>query len=183
MSLNVKYLPVYNYCEEHHLDMVGSAAEVMKEILNYQADRDLFFRYAIALRELPHRLLHKSKQSQKTFGLDNFTLLEKNGDQEVVFGLVGQFWKLDYGQVVIDSAESFLAFDQLGDAKLILYFSIEQLDDTRCRVTTETRVSCLGAKALSKFRPYWYLIRPVSGLIRHRILKQLQKSIAQSKNI
>lgn len=183
MSLNAKYLPVYNYREEHSLDIVGSPEEVMREIINYRADRDTFFRYAIALREFPQRLLQPSKPSPAPFSLDNFTLLERNADQEVIWGLVGQFWKFDYGQAVIDDRESFLAFEQLDYAKLTLYFSIQQLDDLRCRVSTETRVACLGPKALFKFRPYWYLIRPVSGLIRHRILAQIQKNIAQSRKL
>ncbi|WP_201742261.1 hypothetical protein [Mangrovicoccus ximenensis] len=35
---------------------------------------------------------------------------------------------------------------------------------------TETRVFCLDRAAERAFAPYWYLIRPVSGLIRRRLL-------------
>lgn len=181
MSLNIKYLPHCTYREKHSLDMLGSPQEAMTAIMNYQTDDDIFFRYAIALRELPHRLLQKSEPS-KPFSFDNFTLLEKDDDQEVIFGLLGQFWKLDYGQIAIKDSAAFLAFNQPGYAKLTLSFSVQQLDSTHIRITTETRVFCLDKEALFKFRPYWYLIRPVSGFIRHRILRQIQKSIVQSKN-
>ncbi|MHA3057454.1 hypothetical protein [Acinetobacter sp. ANC 4641] len=177
MTLNIKYLPKYHYQEKHSLDIVASPAQAMNAILNYRTQDESFFRCAIALRELPNRLLHKSQQSKDYFSLDNFTLLEQNGDQEVIFGLAGQFWKLDYGQAPIADSTSFLAFDQPECAKLVLYFSVEQLDETHSRVTTETRVFCLDKKALSKFRLYWYLIRPVSGLIRRRILSQIQKNV------
>ncbi|WP_223920280.1 hypothetical protein [Aeromonas caviae] len=37
-------------------------------------------------------------------------------------------------------------------------------------MTTQTRVFCPDLACRLKFAPYWYLIRPVSGLIRRRIL-------------
>ena len=39
---------------------------------------------------------------------------------------------------------------------------------------TETRVWCTDRAALLRFTPYWYLIRPVSGLIRHRLLARVR---------
>lgn len=182
MSLNIKYLPHYSYREKHSLEMLGSPQEAMTAIMNYQTDNDIFFRYAIALRELPHRLLQKSEPA-KPFSFDNFTLLEKDGDQEVILGLLGQFWKLDYGQIIIQYPAAFLAFNQPSCAKLTLSFSVQQLNTTHIRISTETRVFCLDKEALFKFRPYWYLIRPVSGFIRHRILRQIQKSIIQSRGV
>lgn len=47
-------------------------------------------------------------------------------------------------------------------------------------LSTETRIKCFGSAALWKFRPYWSLVRPFSGLIRKAILKQV-KTAAESK--
>ncbi|SEA49031.1 hypothetical protein [Variovorax sp. YR216] len=38
---------------------------------------------------------------------------------------------------------------------------------------TETRVQCVDRSALRHFTPYWWVIRPVSGLIRRRLLARI----------
>jgi hypothetical protein len=43
----------------------------------------------------------------------------------------------------------------------------------RC-FSTETRIKCFGRAALWKFRVYWSLIGPFSGLIRKAILEQVK---------
>ncbi|SDB90105.1 hypothetical protein [Acinetobacter boissieri] len=177
MPLNIKYLPVYTYKEEHHLNIKASPEQIMKAVLNYSANDDSLFRYAIALREFPKKLFYKEKRSEILFGLDHFTLLEQLDHQEVIWGLVGQFWKADYGLVNIPDGSSFLEFQHENHAKLTLYFSIQKIDEEYTCLTTETRVFCIDRKALLKFRPYWYLIRPVSGWIRRRLLLQIQKNI------
>jgi len=182
MSLNIKYLPTYNYKEEHSLRIFGNTEEAMNEILNYQAHNDPFFKFAIALREFPHKIFKKPEMLKPPFSLNNFTLLEKSSTQ-IAFGLVGQFWKSDYGQIEIRNREEFLEFKDVDYVKLVLYFNINKIDNNYCHLITETRVQCLGEKALSRFRPYWYFIRPVSGLIRRRILRQIQRNIIRSKNI
>lgn len=181
MSLNTKYLPEFNFIEKHSLDMLTSPEEAMTQILNYRTEDDPLFRFAISLRELPLRMCNTSKQSSTAFSFRNFTLLEQHGHDEIIYGLIGQFWKSNYGLASVVDAESFLAFQQAEHAKLVLYFSIQQLDAQHCRVSTETRVLCLDHQALVKFRPYWYLIRPVSGLIRHRILRQIQRNILAAR--
>lgn len=191
MSLNIKYLPAYNFREEHHLDMKASPEKIMQSILSYNTADDYFFTCAIKLRELPNRLFNKTKTvkadlsldnlKHENFSLDNFTLLERKNNQEVIYGLVGQLWKMDYGQFSLDDHQSFLTFNQPNCVKLILYFSIQERDKGYTRVTTETRVSCLDTNALLKFRPYWYLIRPISALIRRRMLSQIQKNAIKSE--
>jgi len=47
------------------------------------------------------------------------------------------------------------------------------LPDGRTRLLTETRVHCVDAGARRRFTPYWWLIRPVSGLIRRRLLARI----------
>jgi hypothetical protein len=39
-----------------------------------------------------------------------------------------------------------------------------------------TRVACADRLAKLMFLPYWIAIRPVSGWVRTRILKQLQRT-------
>lgn len=148
----------------------------------FREDYHFFIKLAISIREIPNKICQKSKERKPPFSLENFTLLEKNNTQ-IAFGLIGQFWKSDYGQVKFEDSEEFLEFEKFDYVKLVLYFNINQININSCHVTTETRVLCLGEKALINFRPYWYLIRPVSGFIRYRILLQIQKNIKKSNNV
>ncbi len=47
-------------------------------------------------------------------------------------------------------------------------------------LSTETRIKCFGQAALWKFRSYWSLVGPFSGLMRKAILKQV-KTEAEAK--
>lgn len=179
MLLNDKYLPNWHYREKHALNIAAPQADVMAAVLAYRPDDDRFFRGAIALRELPVRMMDRIQQRtatpRKAFSLDNFTLLEQTDDQQLAFGLAGKFWQSDYGQVAMMDAEAFQVFNAPGAAKLVLSYHAEKLDEHHTRLTTETRVFCLDKQAQRKFAPYWYLIRPVSGMIRLRMLRSMSK--------
>lgn len=174
LPLNNKYLPLFHFSEKHALSIAAPQAVVMAAVQAYRPENDKFFRAAIALREIPVRLFDKLRGrtmvSRPAFSLENFTLLERNDDHEIVFGLAGKFWQPDYGQVSVVDAKAFQLFNEPETAKLVLSYYAEKLDDTHTRLTTETRVFCLDNTARRKFAPYWYLIRPVSGLIRRRML-------------
>ena len=182
MSLNEKYLPACHFNEKHAMNIAAGQAEVMAAALNYRPESDLIFRCAITAREFPMRMLdllkRRSGTYQPAFSMDNFTLLEQRGDDELAFGLAGKFWKPDYGQTPVRDGAAFLAFSEPGAAKLVLSFEAERLDDAHTRLTTETRVFCLDQEAQRKFTPYWYLIRPVSGLLRRRMLVSIRRKTA-----
>ncbi|KPX63341.1 hypothetical protein ALO53_102243 [Pseudomonas amygdali pv. photiniae] len=105
------------------------------------------------------------------FGLDNFTLLERRGNSEVAYGLAGKLWRANYGQATLADVHAFQAFDTFGSVKLVVSSECRLLEAGLTRVVTETRVHCLDNHALRRFTPYWYVIRPVSGIIRRRMLK------------
>lgn len=182
MHLHEKYLPRHHFSERHALDIAAPASRVMAAARGFRPEGDAFFKYAIAARELPMRVLHRLQgrtgAPQPSFGMDNFTPLEQRGDRELVLGLAGKFWQTDYGQARIADGQSFLAFNAPGAAKLVLSFVAEPLTDTHTRLVTETRVFCLDDEARRKFAPYWYLIRPVSGLIRRRMLAAIGRQAA-----
>lgn len=169
-----KYVPSFQFTEQHTLEISAQASDVLRAAINYQPDNDPIIRAAIAIREFPNKIIGHIKRNsfpvKRPFSLRNFTLLDHLEDREVVFGLAGHFWQADYGQVLLQDREDFIRFNDHGAAKLALNFSVERLGDNRTRLTTETRVCCLDVEAKRQFTPYWYLIRPVSGLIRRRML-------------
>ena len=174
MRLNDIHLPDYQFSETHSLDIKAEPSSVMTRVLDYRPEDERLFRVAIALRELPMRLMRKAdRPPPAAFGMDNFTLLEQVADQGVAYGLAGKLWRADFGQSVIADARAFADFAEPGSVKLVVGFACEPLDSGLTRVTTQTRVHCLDATALRSFRPYWYLIRPVSGMIRRRMLRTI----------
>jgi len=182
MQLIDSHLPRYHFSELHYLDIPADPSHAMAAILAHRPENDRFFRYAIKLRELPMRLLgqlrHRRADRPASFGMDNFTLLQRNGDTEIAYALAGKLWKADYGQVFVADAEAFRIFNEPGQVKLVISFSCRLLRPGLTRVTTQTRVHCLDADALRRFTSYWYLIRPVSGLIRRRMLKAIARRCA-----
>ena len=70
------------------------------------------------------------------------------------------------------------------DAKAVGNFAFLPQEAETVRVTTETRVYCLGDTSRHNFRLYWLLIGPFSGLIRKewlRLIKQRAEAGAGSE--
>lgn len=180
MQLINKYLPEYSFKEVHFCDVAANAATVIEAAAEYQPHNDRFFRSMIGLRELPMRIGNhlSGKKSNKPlpFGLHNFVFLEKQDEVGLAYGLVGRFWRPNFGLITIPDGDTFRRFNSPGIAKLILSFSAILQNDGTTRLVTETRVFCPDLGCRLKFAPYWYLIRPVSGIIRGRILNDIKKA-------
>ncbi len=180
MSLLDDYLPDYDFSERHSRTIAARSDTIIEAASLYRADSDPFFRVMIGIREAPMRLAGwlsgKQAELPPSFGLDNFTLLERRDLSDLIFGLVGQFWRPDFGLVPIADGDAFRAYDTPGVAKLVLGFSTEPDASGRTILTTETRIFCPDPVSRRKFAPYWYLIRPVSGLIRSRVLTSIQRT-------
>ncbi|WP_293766120.1 hypothetical protein [uncultured Aquitalea sp.] len=186
MSLITRFLPVYQFAETHTRYIPAAPAAVLDAVSRPEVVDDPVARLLIALRELPNRLAGRlgfasALRQQPAFGLANFTFLGRDGDHEVAFGLAGRVWQADYGLHSVADAEAFAALSAAGMAKLVMNFSA-QAEGTGTRLTTSTRVYCGDAAALRRFRPYWWLIRPASGLIRRRLLQRVHAAATLSAN-
>ncbi len=175
------YLPSFQFRESHQRTITASPMEVLNAVTTLETADDRWVNTFIWLRELPGRLLsnqNASTNSEKTpFGLQNFTVLERNGDLEIVFGLVGRFWQLNFGLIPIADAEEFKKFNEKNIPKLVFNFSTVCQENNQTLLRTETRVFCNTRSCYWRFFPYWYLIRPISGLIRQRMLKQIERTV------
>jgi len=183
MEFVEKYLPDCSFTETHGRDLHARPDEALKAALACRAESDAFFRVAIGLREMPMRLLAKLgfRHEPAPFGFENFTLLETRPGRELVFGLIGRFWESDYGLVPIPDGAAFMAFAAGGVARLVLGFQATAQSNGTTHLVTDTRVFCPDQETLRRFAPYWYLIRPVSGLIRSRMLKSIARACATAR--
>jgi len=175
LALIEHFLPTYQFSERHACAIAAPPARVLDAMAAYRPEADPLFRAMIGLRELPMRLFGKPDDQRAPFGLDDFTLLGRD-DTSIVYGLVGQFWKPNYGLVPVADGAAFVAIDADDVAKLVFAFAVNRDPAGRTRLVTQTRVHCANRATCLKFMPYWLLIRPVSGLLRRRILSSVRKA-------
>lgn len=182
MSLMDRFLPDYQFSERHQVTLRCGPGELLDIIQNFQPPRDGFSETAMFVRQLPAKLIHWVAPARvpppSPFTLANFIPLARDGDREIVAGLIGKFWRPDFGLIVVNGASGFLACNPPKTAKLAIGFVAEQLGEVTL-LTTETRVYCPDRYSLIMFFPYWLIIRPVSGLLRRRALASI-RSIAES---
>jgi hypothetical protein len=181
MELMERLMPQYQFTEKHQLLTPAQPGALLDAVLQPGVSEDPWARRFIQLRELPDRLRgalggRSRLATQAPFGIDNFTLLGRDGDREIALGLVGKFWQADYGQVRMAGPDQFANFNEPGFAKLVLNFSTRPAAEGGTWLHSETRVFCNDHASLRRFTPYWWLIRPVSGLIRHRLLARVRNA-------
>jgi hypothetical protein len=180
-----KYLPIYQFSERHELAPIDAApAAIIEAIKNYDDRQDRVLNRLLAMREYPGRLLSQLGLSnalsrRERFGFKDFLLIAEN-DKEIIFGLCGYFWRLDYGLIALKKDTDFKE-TQSKAAKLLLIFSVMPDRTGLWKLKTETRIWCPDKKAIALFSIYWVVIRLASGWIRKRILKQIQFASENSR--
>ncbi|MEK8034958.1 hypothetical protein AACH06_29435 [Ideonella sp. DXS29W] len=175
----VDWLPQWQFEERHERFATASPAAVLAAAAAYRPEHDRLVAGFIAMREWPARAaaglgLQSALSGRSSFGFDDFTLIGQTVDT-LVYGLIGRFWERDYGLRPIRDGEGFRQFAEPGTARLLLGFhAAAESDGTR--LSTVTRIHCPDAQAMARMRPYWLLIRPVSGWIRHRMLARIAEA-------
>lgn len=182
MSLMERFLPHHQFSEQHQIRIRRRPSELLDIIQTYQPPQDRFGEMAMRARQLPATLMHWLAPSRvpppAPFTRASFTPLGRDGDREIVGGLVGRFWRPDFGLITIESPSEFLACNRPRTAKLVLGFLAEP-DGDATLLTTETRVYCPDRYSMIMFTAYWLVIRPVSGLLRRRTLGTIRRMAEQ----
>jgi len=139
-------------------------------------------RFLMGLRTLMTR-----KRSERGSGTQlerlqraGFIELARLPRQEIVLGVVGRFWRIDSGIITGLTAEQILHFQREGYAKAAWNFAFSSELDHVTKVSTETRIHCIGRVAKYKFRAYWLLVGPFSGIIRKEMLRMIKRKAEQT---
>ena len=174
------WLPEWQFEEVHQVRSVATPARLMDAAAAYRPDDDRMIGAALALRESPGRLagllgLGGALAGRPRFGKADFLPLGRLGNQALAYGLVGSFWQPGYGLVRLPDAAAFCAYSTPGVAKLMLSFEASTDGKAATRITTMSRLHCPDAATRRRVAVYWALIRPVSGLIRGRMLRQIRR--------
>ena len=93
--------------------------------------------------------------------------------EEVVIGLLGKFWTPRGGLRPEVTRAHFSAAPPPGFALAGWNFTVIPCGDGVVELRTETRVWC-APDARMKFRAYWFVVRPGSGLIRRAMLRAIR---------
>ncbi|HYT65105.1 MAG TPA: hypothetical protein VEL51_01715 [Vicinamibacterales bacterium] len=93
---------------------------------------------------------------------------------ELVIGVLGGFWTPRGVLSPSVSAETFRAGPPAGQALAGWNFTVTIQPDGSTDLRTETRVWC-APDVRRKFRLYWLVVRPGSGLIRHAMLRAIRR--------
>jgi len=125
--------------------------------------------------------LHNGTQTEllRQAGFVELTSLPRN---EVVFGIVGRFWRPDSGIVKNLTPEQLIAFHTMGYAKAMWNFAVVTESEQTSRLSTETRIQAFGKSARWKFRAYWLVIGFFSGLIRKEMLAIVKQKAEQASS-
>ena len=175
-----KFAPVYDVSEYHDTVLHAPRQAVYDALRSTDFGDSRLIRTLLRLRQLP-AALRKPRQPRMILNLDailksGFVLLGENAPDEIALGVIGQFWKLSGGRYCVDAA-GFDAFDQPGYTRAVWNFSLVDLGGNVTRLATETRVVCSDSASRIRFRLYWTLIGPFSGLIRREVLRTIRAKV------
>lgn len=168
MFLN-KYLPEYHFSEKHSILIAAPAEKIFGSVNHFDLRNSRIIRFLFWLRGLPSEMSEK-----ENLGRNKFIELDKRYPEEIVIGLIGQFWK-PAGNLQTFNPEDFTGFAQQGFLKAVWNFQLTRQTDSLTLLTTETRILALSDAAKKKFSVYWFFIRPFSGLIRKEMLRSIRK--------
>ena len=183
------WLPSWQFDEVHHIHSAAAPGGLLDAAAAYDPAHDRWITTALALREAPGRLAAVlglqsllgtpgapgAPDDRRRFGLGDFVALGREGDRALAYGLAGRFWEPGYGLQPLADAQAFRDFAAPGSAKPLLGF-VARRGGNSTRLTTLTRVACTDDEARRRLAAYWALIRPVSGLIRQRILADIRSA-------
>ena len=182
-----RILPEYQFSERHSVLIQASPRQVYESIQRFDFLSIPTIRVLMFLRSLPGIITGKSgnkppensgESLSAKLATMGFVKLYEETPVEIVFGLAGQFWK-PTGNLHPVTAEEFPEFKKPGFARAAWNFYITADTGKRTKLSTETRIVCYG-NAAGKFRPYWFVIRPFSGLIRIMLLRKIKSNAEKS---
>ena len=165
------FLPSYEFVERHSLAIDAAPDQI-----------DTAFR-SVAIADIPiaralwfvRRLGRPSGDLTKPFVSSELPgiVLEDVPGRGIVLGLTGQFWKIRGGYrdpTRPRTADEYVGYARPDMCKAVIDFRVGESS-----LSTETRVHVADPAARRKFRRYWFVIRPFSGLIRILFLRAARR--------
>lgn len=186
-------MPVYDVVERHQTAVRATPEQVFDAIRTADLGGDTVIRTLFAVRVLPAALLAlarspgsafdewRSRRIERRRGVrladfarSGFRVVAEQAPEELVIGLLGKFWTPRGGLCTDVSTAQFAVGPPRGYALAGWNFTVVSKAHGGTELRTETRVRC-APDVHARFRTYWWLIRPGSGLIRRAILRSIRR--------
>jgi hypothetical protein len=171
-------MPTYDRREVHSHATDASPDAVWDAIHHLSGDRLRVMRLLMGLRTLGRRREEATGTVVEGFERMGFRVVAEEPGTELVIAGIGRFWKLSGGLRRVKDREHFTHFDEPAYAKVA--FNFRFADGV---LSTETRIAGTDAQARRRFKLYWFLVRPGSGLIRHEWLRAIAKQAVEDGSV
>src|SRR3954471_18549618 len=183
-------MPIYDVVERHHTTVRAAPTTVFAAIKSFDLSESFLTRLLLFVRAVPRWLvaavkspsaalteLRARRAELRLADMERvgFKVVAEDAPKELVIGVLGKFWTVEGDRRPDVTATAFAAGPPRGYALAGWNFTVEAHDDGSSELRTETRVWCADDVRL-KFRVYWLVIRPGSGLIRHEILRAIRRN-------
>lgn len=174
-SLIDDLLPNHDFSAAYEIGIHAPASTVYERLLVSDFHASWIVRLLLWLRTgrrvRRHRVPGDLHERLKGTG---FVILAEAPSEEIVIGVAGKFWRPDGGRCLNLRAGDFVEFSRAGEAKAAWNFKLTPKRSHGTLLSTETRIECFGWPAWWKFRLYWSLIAPFSGVMRKAMLRQVK---------
>jgi hypothetical protein len=179
-------MPACDVSEFHQTTVRAPIQRVYESLRTAELGSSPVVRLLLRLRALPAIFTIGGHKRNLHLNLDalvkgGFVLLGENPPNEIALGLIGRFWKLSGGTCSIVASE-FKGFDEPGYAKAVWNFSLVEEGADLTMLATETRVGCSDDASRGRFRLYWAVIAPFSGLIRREVLRTIRREAERDRS-
>lgn len=179
------YAPTSDASERHQIEINADPESVYEKLWSADLAGSPIIKTLMGLRTLPGLLLHpgslnlQSGSWRRTITMQaliesGFGKLAENPGHEIVLGIAGRFWR-PAGNVSPFDKNIFSGPVSPGLARAVWNFQVRPSGPGRTILSTETRVKCGDAGSRVKFRIYWLVVRPFSGLIRRLMLNSIKR--------
>lgn len=180
MKLIDSYVPDSDAAEFHSIVIRASPQAVWKTLHSIDFGEIFIAKLLLGLRALPALIFDPGagRKGRRRFTLADlqaagFGKLAERPGAEIVLGVTGRFWSPVHNVDPFE-AQAFKSTVQPGRARAVWDFVIESGEGDGTLLSTETRVVCGDPLSRVKFRAYWTLVRPFSGLIRILMLRAIR---------
>jgi hypothetical protein len=181
IMLSDEFLPRYQEVFRHEIKIAAPVERVYPHVRDFDMRGSSIIQALFVIRGIPGLLSPRARRKAH-LGLTleallkgGFILLGERPPREMLLGAVGRFWA-PTGDLQPLTPEEFTGFDKSGYVKAVWSFLLTEGESGGTHLVTETRLQCLDETARRRFRPYWWLIRPFSGLVRQEILRAIKRA-------
>jgi hypothetical protein len=164
------FLPTYEFSEWHQLTIDAPAERIDRALREVSLSDIPLARALWAARRLG-RSWGDAKRPFVDGALKDAVVLDDVPGDGVILGLTGQFWRLRGGGGYRPrDPDEFVRYARPDTCKAVIDFRVGPKT-----LSTETRVHVADPVSRRKFRRYWRVIRPFSGLIRILLLRAARR--------